>query len=95
MAKIFNLSERINSIVFIDDNHASYQDTRTHVFIIRTSIGIILKVTGPILLFINKKYVSGQEAKNFVCIVKLFSAIIIEVGGYEVTQQENKIKRGF
>ena len=46
-AKNFPLSGGLIIIVFIIDNYASDQYAQTHVFIVGTLIGIILKVTGP------------------------------------------------
>ena len=49
------------------------------MFIIKTSFGIIIKVTGLVILFIDDKYFSNKDAKTRVCIIKYFIAIFIEV----------------
>ena len=67
--KFFPLSENFIIIVFIDDNYASDQEAQTHMFIIGTSIGTILKVADPIIVVMDDKFVSDQYAKIVVCII--------------------------
>ena len=48
--------------------------------IIDISFGVIVEVTGPVILFINDKYVLNRDYESFVCIVKYFESIFVEVG---------------
>ena len=61
------------------------------MFIIKTSLVIIVEVTGPIIVFINNKYVFNQDAKTRIRTVKYFIAIFIEVGGETDTLKNNRI----
>ena len=61
------------------------------MFIIKTSLVIIVEVTGPIIVFINNKYVFNQYAKTRIWNVKYFIAIFIEVGGETDTLKNNRI----
>ena len=55
--------------MFVHDNYASYQDARTHVFIIGTSVVLILELKVTVILFVDDKYVSNQYAKTRVYIM--------------------------
>ena len=61
------------------------------MFIIKTSLVIIVEVIGPIIVFINNKYVFNQDAKTRIRTVKYFIAIFIEVGGETDTLKNNRI----
>ena len=60
------------------------------MFIIKTSLVIIVEVTGPVIVFINNKYVLNQNAKTRTWTIKYFIAIFIKVGVETDIWQNNK-----
>ena len=60
----FPIFENRVVFVFTDDNYYSYKNAQNNVFIIKTSIGVIVEVTGPVIVFINDKLSINQDAKN-------------------------------